>query len=228
VVRAAGLAALARRRAGHDEVAVPRAVRKGRAARRSVRSAILDAARKLCFAEGVEGISARRIAKEAGCSATAIYLYYHNIDDLLHHLRMEGHALLAQYFREVDPSLPPLARLREMGRAYYRFGVEHPNYYQLMFLYRFRDVPRREVVQREIFTLLIVRDVVLSGIEAGAIRCDLDPMVVANGVWSNMHGLTSLTVAGLLMMTAPGQDQALLDGVLAANESWIRRARPAS
>ena len=187
-----------------------------------LKTAVLDAARKLCFADGVEGVSARKIAKEVGCSATAIYLYYKNLDDVLHHLRMEGHLLLAQYFREVDAGLPPADRLLEMGRAYHRFGVEHPNYYQLMFLYRFKEVPRREFIQQEIFTLLIVRDVIRSGMEARAIRADLDPMVLANGVWSNMHGLTSLAVAGLLLQTAPGHHDELLEAVLDGIRRWIR------
>src|SRR5712692_8044575 len=81
-----------------------------------LKTAVLDAARKLCFAEGVDGVSARKIAREVGCSATAIYLYYRNIDDVLHHLRMEGHALLAEYFRGVDGSRSPIERLRDTGR----------------------------------------------------------------------------------------------------------------
>jgi AcrR family transcriptional regulator len=189
----------------------------------NLKTAVLDAARKLCFADGVEGVSARKIAREVGCSATAIYLYYKNLDDVLHHLRMEGHQLLAQYFREVDAALAPVQKLLEMGRAYYRFGVEHPNYYQLMFLYRFREVPRREFIQQEIFTLLLVRDVIRTGIDAGAIRGDVDPMVLANGTWSNVHGLTSLAVSGLLLQTAPGQDSVLLEGVLESIRRWVSR-----
>jgi AcrR family transcriptional regulator len=189
-----------------------------------LKAAVLDAARKLCFAEGVDGVSARKIAREVGCSATAIYLYYRNLDDVLHHLRMEGHALLAEYFHGVDPALPPLERLLEMGRAYHRFGVEHPKYYELMFLSRFKDVPRREFIQREIFTLLLVRDVVKEGMERGVFRRDLDPMILANGLWSNMHGVTSLAISGLLFETAPGHAEDLLAAVLDGVARWVRPA----
>lgn len=206
-----------------------RSVRKTRPSPRrrpaeGLKPAILDAARHLCFTAGVEGISARKIAKRVGCSATAIYLHYRNLDDVLHHLRMEGHALLARYFAEVDATLPPVVRLIEMGRAYHRFGTEHPNYYELMFLYRFRDVPRRELVQQEILTLLQVRDVVKSGVDAGTVRADLDPFTIAHGLWSTMHGLTSLAVTGLLVRTAPGKDQALLDSLLDGVARWIAPA----
>jgi AcrR family transcriptional regulator len=188
-----------------------------------LKPAILDAARKLCFSEGVDGISARKIARQVGCSATAIYLHYENVDDVLHSLRMEGHSLLAEYFRAVDPSLPPLARLLEMGRAYHRFGVEHPNYYELMFLHRLGDaVLRRESVQQEIFTLLLVRDAVKSAQDAGVVRTDLEAFTIAHGLWSTMHGLTSLAVSGLLVRTAPGQDKVLLDAAIDSLERWAR------
>jgi len=46
----------------------------GAPTRRNVRAAILNAARRLYFAHGADGVSARRIAQAAGCSATALYL----------------------------------------------------------------------------------------------------------------------------------------------------------
>jgi AcrR family transcriptional regulator len=192
-----------------------------RRASEGLKPAILDAARRLCFTEGVEGISARKIAQRVGCSATAIYLHYRNLDDVLHHLRMEGHALLARYFGEVDAALPPAARLVEMGRAYHRFGTEHPNYYELMFLYRYKDVPRRELVQQEMLTLLQVRDAVQAGIDAGTVRDDLDAFTIAHGLWSTLHGLTALAVTGLLIRTAPGKDHDLLAAVLDGIARWI-------
>lgn len=189
--------------------------------RDDLKRAILDAARRLCLKDGIDGVSARKIAREVGCSPTAIYLHYRNLDEVLHHLRMEGHAVLSRYFAEVDRSLSPRRRLRAMGEAYFRFGHEHPYDYELMFLHRFKEVPGREFVSREIFTLLEVRDVVKQGMDAGEIRRDLDPLVVANGIWSNMHGLTSLAIAGLLLQTAPGLEDRLLDGVLESIDRWI-------
>jgi AcrR family transcriptional regulator len=189
--------------------------------REDLKRAILDAARRLCLSDGIDGVSARKIARAVGCSPTAIYLYYRNLDEVLHHLRMEGHGVLARYFGEVDAALPPRRRLRAMGEAYFRFGREHPNDYELMFLHRFKEMPGRELVSREIFTLMLVRDVVREGQDAGEIRRDVDPLVIANGVWSNMHGLTSLAIAGLLLQTASGQEQRLLDGVLESIDRWI-------
>jgi len=202
---------------------VVRLVRRGSRRKQNLREAILEAARKLCFAEGVDGVSARKIAREIGCSATAIYGYYRNIDDVLHHLRMEGHALLAESFQRVDASLPPVERLREFGRAYYRFAIEHPKYYEVMFLSRFKDAPRREFIQREIFTLLVLRDVVKDGMDARAIRDDVDPMTLANAIWSQIHGLASLALSGVVLLTAPGNAHDLLETVLDCIASGVAR-----
>ena len=102
--------------------AVRRSVPTARAAR--LKRRILDAARRLYFAHGADGVSARKIAAAVGVSPTAIYLHFRGIDDLLHALRMEGHGKLAEYLRAVDPTLPALERLGAMGRAYHRFGLE--------------------------------------------------------------------------------------------------------
>ena len=187
-----------------------------------LKAAILDAARTLCFADGVAGISARKIARRVGCSATAIYLHYRNLGDVLHHLRMEGHRLLAEYFRAVDPTLPPRDQLREMGRAYHRFGLDHPNYYDLMFLHRLQEPVQPEFVEQETFTLLLVRDAVKRGQDAGAFRRDVDSFTIAHRLWSTMHGFTSLAVVGLLMRTAGGREAALLDEALESVDRYVR------
>ncbi len=142
---------------------------------------------------------------------------------MLHHLRVEGHDRLGEYFRAVDASLPPLERLRALGRAYYRFGVENPKYYELMFLSRFTETLTREFVQREIATLLFVRDAVKDAMDRGAIRRGVDPMMVANTLWSQIHGLTALAISGLLLLTAPGQEAELLDDLLDSVAAGLSR-----
>jgi AcrR family transcriptional regulator len=186
-----------------------------------VRAAVLAAARRLYMAHGSDGVSARKIAQMVGCSATAIYLYYRSIDDLMEHLRMEGQTLLAGCLRAVDPGLPALERLRAMGQAYHRFGLENRSYFALMFSLRAAETPRREAVQREMQTLMLLQDAVRTGIERGELRRDLDPLVVTNALWGTVHGVTALAVSGLLVETAPGQQAAVLDAVLDEAARWL-------
>lgn len=187
-----------------------------------IRSRVLDAARAITLAEGPHGVSARKIAQRVGCSPTAIYLYYRSIDDLLHHLRMEGFEILVRYLRDVDPALEPVERIVALGRQYWRFGREHGNAYELMFLHRFRRIPRPEIVQREMYALMLLRDVVKEGIERGALRRDLDLMATTNALWAEIHGLTSLAVSGRLLQTAAGHDAEVLETLLDGTTRWLR------
>jgi AcrR family transcriptional regulator len=192
-----------------------------------LRQRILDAARRLYFAEGAAGVSARKVATEVGVSPTAIYLHFRGIDDLMHALRMEGHTKLADYLRAVDPTLPALDRLAEMGRAYHRFGLEHRHYYELMFLIRSADAPRRDAVQHELFTLMLLRDAVAAGIAAGELRRDLDPMTVTTALWAKVHGITSLAVSGLLVQSSRAEQEAVLEAMFDGVRAWLapRRTR---
>jgi AcrR family transcriptional regulator len=183
---------------------------------------VLAAARRLCFAHGPDAVSARRIARAVGCSPTAIYLHYRDMADLLEHLRMEGHGVLAGYLRAVDGRLPALERVRAMGRAYHRFAVEHAAYYALMFGLRPAAGPRPEAVRREMHTLMLLRDVVVGGVERGEIRGDVDPLVATNTLWANVHGVTALGVAGLLPETAGGRQDEVLEAVLEGAVRWLR------
>jgi AcrR family transcriptional regulator len=182
---------------------------------------ILDAARRLYFAHGSEGVSARKIAGAVGVSPTAIYLHFRGIPDVLHALRMEGHEKLATYLRAVDAKLPALERLAAMGRAYQRFGLENRHYYELMFLIRSADAPRRKAVQQELFTLMLLRDAVTAGIATGDLRDDLDPMVVTTALWAKVHGVTSLAVSGLMMQASVEEQDAVLAAVFDAIAAWL-------
>jgi len=203
--------------------------RKGKVGKRTkppskpsnVRLAILDAARALYFDHGVDGVSARKVAAAVGCSATTIYIYYKNLDDLLHHLRMEGFALLTRYLQTAGGA-SAIERVIDMGRAYFRFGTEHPNYYDLMFFYRFRELPKPEMIQREIYALTLLRDLVKSGVENGEIRADVDLMVLTNGLWAEIHGITSLAVSGRLWQTAPGQHEQVLEAIFEGMKRWLQ------
>lgn len=135
---------------------------------------------------------------------------------------MEGHTLLGSRLRQAAPDAPSLERLRAMGRAYYRFGREQPSYYVLMFSLRPAEMPGREAAQREMQTLLIVRDAVAAGMERGEIRAG-DATVVANALWAQVHGVTALAVSGLLLQTAAGHDEEVLEAVL---QSALDRLRP--
>jgi AcrR family transcriptional regulator len=186
-----------------------------------LRGAILAAARRLWLRNGPDGLSARKIAAEVGVSATALYLHFRSVDDVVDHLRIEGHQLLAGYLRQEDASLPVADQVRALGRGYHRFALEHRGYFDLMFHGTPGRAPRREAVQREMFTLMLVRDVLQRGLARGELRADLDLTVATTAVWAQIHGAATLAVAGLTPLTSDGQADAVRDAVIEAAVAWL-------
>ena len=182
---------------------------------------ILDAARSICFADGAEAVSARRIAGEVGCTAPALYRHYRGVDDVLHALRMEGHELLVRALASAPLELESDRRLVAMQERYFDFGRDNPRYFRLMFPARLPEGSAVEFGAQEAATLLIVAAEAERGIAARTIRTDLDALVVANYCWLAVHSLTATHVSGHLAATAPGLGLALLGQIQAATHAWL-------
>ncbi len=187
----------------------------------ALKQRVLEAARALYFEGGVAGISARKIAVRLGCSATAIYLHYDGIGDVLHHLRMEGHAKLARALAEAPASLAPVERLIEMQRRYYLFGTENRDYFRLMFPVDLAATALTAAVREEAFSLDIVKQCAQEAIETGTLRPGSDATIVANVVWMHVHGLTATVVSGHSSATAEGREAEVLEALLEATRAWM-------
>ena len=109
--------------------------------REAVRRGILDAARELFVSEGYHNVSIRKIAERIEYSPAALYSYFPSKDDIFFALAEEGFGKLYEAATvEAPEDLPPLERVRRLFWGLYRFSVEQPQYFALMFVDR--TVPR--------------------------------------------------------------------------------------
>ncbi len=163
-----------------------------------LRQMILEAAVKL-FEEqgGFETFSLRQVAEEIGYSATTIYLYFADKEDLLFHVALEGFKafgvqLEAAYLLSDDP----LLRIRNVGRAYLNFALENPIPYRLMFMQRGDFLERRppEGAVSVIDSFGLLERAVEAAMNAGKLDPD-DPQRVASLLWTHVHGVAALHIA---------------------------------
>jgi AcrR family transcriptional regulator len=164
----------------------------------SLRRAILDAAAALFLEHGYEGLSMRQVAERVGYSATTIYRYYEDKDDLLFAIVQEGFLRFGrQLAKAAGVSDDPRARLDALGHAYIEFGLKNQVYYRLMFMQRFDLIfdgrPEREAPMIDSFGVL--RRAVEQAMQAGVLRQG-DPETTATVIWAVVHGVTSLAIAG--------------------------------
>ena len=163
----------------------------------ALRRTILEAAGELFLEFGYEGFSMRQVAERIGYSATTIYRYFENKDDLLFAIIREAFIQfrqeLAAAARTTDDAL---ARIEALGHAYINFGLQNPVHYQLMFMQRtdFLLANRDGQKQPMIDSFKVLQQAVEQAMDAGVIECG-DAETCSEVIWALVHGITSLAVA---------------------------------
>ncbi|MBL6720928.1 MAG: TetR/AcrR family transcriptional regulator [Planctomycetes bacterium] len=155
---------------------------------------ILAEARRLLVTEGHGALSTRRIAREVGCTAPSIYLYFANKDALVHALVDEGFQLLRAHLEaaHAEAAARPGRSVEALCQAYADFALANPEYYEVMFHLGPAELSRypkeRYRVQRAVLDL-IGRAALGPG--AGPERT----LRTATLIWSSLHGAISLHLA---------------------------------
>ena len=161
------------------------------------RQAILDAARELFVADGVEATTMRAIAAKIGYTPTAIYHHFRDKDALIVELCMADFTSLGQAMYKIGRIEDPVERIRRMGMAYTDFALDNPSQYRFMFmtslkqpmLDAFGNVMKSPDEDAYGFLLQTVAE----GIGKGLYRPELsDPPELAQVFWGGIHGIISL------------------------------------
>lgn len=167
-----------------------------------LRSRILEQARVLLLKEGYSAVSMRKIAKAVGCTPTSIYIYFDNKDALIHALIEEGMELLAGALATASAQdQEPRARFQRTCLAFLEFGIQNPEYYQIMFLLHPEKMERypTDKYRRARRNLELFADI-LREVRVGS---SFDPMLSATVLWSLLHGAISLHLAQRLDVGMP-------------------------
>ena len=161
------------------------------------RAEILAAAERIFVAEGYEGATIRKIADEVGVSSTALYMHFADKACILHEI-VEG--VLSQLLdrnREIaGRPLDPVARTRMMLDAYMRWGLEHPNAYQLVYCAPTQSSDpapdRTSEFAAESYEAFcgVVREIAA----AGRLRTGTGDSA-AQALWMSCHGVVALIIA---------------------------------
>jgi len=96
----------------------------------------MASAERLFADRGYDAVTMREIAREAGCSHTAIYLYFKDKAALLHQLALGPLEALGEEFEATlrNGELDPADRLRRISRTFLHFGLSHRNSYSVLFV----------------------------------------------------------------------------------------------
>ena len=151
-----------------------------------LRAALLRASAEVLEKEGISGLSLRDVARRAGVSHNAPYRHFPDRDALLAAMAAEGFGLLSEQMRDHSG--------REMGEAYVRFALEHPQRFRLMFggLLAFSSYPQLRVAADGAYQALV-----------NAFKDRPRPDLAAAGAWALVHGLSHLLLDGHFSASDP-------------------------
>jgi AcrR family transcriptional regulator len=142
----------------------------------------------------------REVARRAGVSHAAPYKHFADKRALLIELAIQG---FEQLRREMTAAATPRPRsnrkeLLATGNAYVQFGVANPALYRLMFSSEAGDPSSVHLNERVLRTFGVLLDVLERGQQAGAFR-KRPVQAQAAACWAQVHGLTMLSIDGLLL-----------------------------
>ncbi len=162
-----------------------------------IRKAILDASMKLFVEQGFENVSIRKIADLIEYSPTTVYLYFKDKNEILFNLHEIGFQKMAEYNADLLTIKNPLVRLHKMGEHYMQFGLEHPAFYDLMFILQ----APMEALQGMDNCEWKCGDEALGKLKNTIRECmdknliekgDVDAIAMA--IWGMVHGMVSLAI----------------------------------
>jgi AcrR family transcriptional regulator len=166
----------------------------------ALRSRILDAALDTLVAEGVAGVTTRRIAALAGTSPPAIYELFGHKAGLVRELFYEGFRRLLAAFEELATSDDPVTDLVATIMAFRGFANSNQELFAVMYSRPF-DVYEPNRDERRVGDS--TRRFVVEGLERcrGAGRIVADPLDSAHGLLGLAIGLATQETAGWLGST---------------------------
>jgi AcrR family transcriptional regulator len=162
------------------------------------RGTLTRAATALFLRDGLDALSLRNLAAEAGVSRSTPYSYFANKEEIVDSVRAAGFDRLTARCQQAfarSPAGPE--RMKVLGWTVVRFALDEPEIYRLMFsrpvfsgalagplaqaVARFREVSRPPLDE---------------AIKRGLIRKSLDPEALRRTTWAAFHGLISLHLQG--------------------------------
>jgi AcrR family transcriptional regulator len=191
-----------------------RSARKAKGDGHLRRAEILEAAERIFVAEGFEGATIRKIADAVGVSSTALYMHFPDKARILQEIcERTLDILLARNTEIAAKPLEPVVRVRTMLESYMRWGLEHPNTYQLVYTTPRPSVPETADLSSQSYETF--RGVVAEVAAAGRLRMG-SADTAAQSLWMAAHGVVALLIARPDFPWSPQEDLigVTLDGLL--------------
>ncbi len=164
----------------------------------NLREKLLQTALEIVSEEGLAKVSMRKLGEEIGVSRTAPYRHFKGKGELLSAMAEDGYRKLTKSLKSArnKQSGDPVAQIKNIGIAYIEFALENPVQYRLMFGHEIIEQDQTPALIKsaeDAFSELVLGVGVLLN---GELIKPIDPLIIANTLWSQTHGISTLLMDG--------------------------------
>jgi AcrR family transcriptional regulator len=163
----------------------------------------MDAALEVFAEKGLKNATMDDVAEKAELSKGTIYLYFKSKEHLFFAIDMRAGQILRERFAEAARSVKTgVEKVRAIGRAYYRFCFDYPNFFKAMSYVESMDVDTFKAIAAEMLpkgeqggkqsSLAILADAIEMGHKDGSISKDMHPWLTAILLWSTSNGVIQM------------------------------------
>ena len=185
----------------------------------ALREALLEASERILDRDGINGLTLRAAAREAGASHAAPKNHFGDLTGLLSELAAVGFRRFSSRLEAAaGAAKAPEDRSRAIGKAYVHFAIDHPGLFLLMFRGERLDLSRPSLQEAMDAATAVLAQAVGSA-EEGKKALTFPTAGRMAAAWSLVHGFAMLLIDGRLaglLSRLPGTVgvETLLDQVL--------------
>ena len=186
-----------------------------------LRDRLLDLAVDITANDGFGALTVRTVASAAGTSTTAVYSLFGSMADLQVGVLVRAFDSFASAQESVGASDAPERDIAGLGMTYVQWALTNPRLFAVMFSPTVAGLtPTAELDEAAARAIAPLDNAVRRAIESGVLR-RVEPSTIVVSLWSSVHGLSQLLLAGLVPAEADPAASAL-----AVIDGW--RAEPAT
>lgn len=182
--------------------------------REELREMALQAAESILEQEGVQGLTARRIAARIGYTVGSLYLIFRNLDDLIRHVNARTlDELTVTIESAVSRCRQPRRRVMALGHGYVEFATDNAQRWRLLFRQPLgSDEAIPEWYALRVTRILALVEEQLEPLAAGRSRKKLS--LAARTLWNAVHGTSLLTMDRQLGFAGKGSAREITDTLI--------------
>jgi AcrR family transcriptional regulator len=162
-----------------------------------LRRALTDAALDLIGERGPKGFTLTEVARRAGVSAAAPYRHFADKADLVATVAELGFHRLRDALLAAPGGRDSRDHLVELGRAYLRWALDHPDFYRVMLGAEVGRAGYPGLGRAAEAAFGVLLEAIEAARSDGTLRTE-DARALAGALWSVVHGAASLDISGEL------------------------------